>query len=60
MAQPFDEEIGESPEHIAFRLLEIVMAAERKSIATGIDREWLLDAYGECLATVKGEAHEPE
>ena len=59
MTGPFDAEIGESPEHMAFRLLEIIMAAEKKSAATGLDRQWLLDAYGECLATVKGLVHKP-
>ncbi len=60
MQEPFNEGIGESHEHVAFRLLEIVMATEKKSVATGLDRQWLLDAYGECLATVKGIAHKPD
>jgi hypothetical protein len=59
MAAPYDEEIGDSAEHIAFRLLEIIMTTEKKSIASGIERQWLLDAYGECLATVRGTAHSP-
>lgn len=59
MRYPFNEGIGESPEYVAFRLLEIVMAAEQKSFAAGLDRKWLLDAYGECLATVNGIAHKP-
>jgi hypothetical protein len=42
VAHPFDAEIGESSEHMAFRLLEIIMAVEKKSVAAGINRQWLL------------------
>jgi hypothetical protein len=59
MANPYDEDIGASPEHIAFRLLEVIMAAEKKDLASGLDRQRLLDTYGECLATVRGLAHKP-
>jgi hypothetical protein len=52
--------LGEnSPESIAFKLLEIVAANERKSITGSIgspptaDRKWLLDTYSECLIAVK-------
>ena len=55
--------IGEnSPEQVAFELLQKVALLERKSINksnpeasgwTGADREWLLDTYAECLHATK-------
>lgn len=56
--------IGEnSPEQVAYRLLERVAGLERKSIHgssdlssgwTAADRKWLLDTYAECLTAAKG------
>ncbi len=54
--------IGEnSPEHVAYRLLQQVMNIERMSPtqdpAQGwrpADRKWLLDTYAECLQATKG------
>jgi hypothetical protein len=53
--------IGEnSPEQVAYKLLHIIAANERKTLsssATGAataERKWLLDTYAECLTTVKG------
>jgi hypothetical protein len=53
--------IGEnSPEHVAFKLMEIIAAAESKelrSVVAGppkIDRTWLLDTYAECLRVTRG------
>jgi hypothetical protein len=46
--------VGESPEHIAFRLLELIMSVEGASRAAGsLDRKWILDTYGECLTRVR-------
>lgn len=51
--------IGEnSPEQVAFKLLIEVAACEGKHMQCGAytdeapTREWLLDAYAECLQTV--------
>jgi hypothetical protein len=55
--------IGEnSPEHVAYRLLQDVMSIERKAAQQGdlasgwttADRKWLLDSYSECLQAVNG------
>lgn len=56
--------IGEnSPEHVAYKLMERIAVLERKSIHnsipetagwSGADRKWLLDTYAECLHAAKG------
>jgi hypothetical protein len=47
---------GDSPELIAFGLLRYLAQIEqRSSNRPTFDRVWLLDAYAECLAAVKGE-----
>jgi hypothetical protein len=55
--------IGEnSPEHVAFRLMETVMGVERKSLYhddlsagwSTADRKYILDTYAECLHAAKG------
>jgi hypothetical protein len=50
-----------SPEHIAYRLLERIAALEGKSFRGSpqqgrvkADRAWVLDTYAECLETVRG------
>lgn len=53
--------IGEnSPEKIAYKLLENVASVERKALHhtehreyTVADRKWILDTYAECLEAVK-------
>ncbi len=54
--------IGEnSPEQVAFRLLQEIARAENKSLHGGgpfgagdkPDRKWLLDTYAECLDVVQ-------
>ncbi len=52
--------IGEnSPEHVAYKLLQDVMHAENVTIHSGsrerrqIDRKYLLDTYAECLLAVR-------
>jgi hypothetical protein len=48
--------IGEnSPEQVAYKLLQIVASNEGKSLTGGAtaDRKWLLDTYAECLHTVR-------
>lgn len=45
--------IGEnSPEMIAYRLLEHIANAEKKYL-NNADRKWLLDTYAECLEAVR-------
>lgn len=54
--------IGEnSPEQVAYKLLQDVMIAEARTIAPqgvngkqAVDRKWLLDAYAECLHATTG------
>ena len=54
--------IGEnSPEHIAYRLLEDVARVEGRSFYTrtgqdsdAADRKYILDTYAECLSAVGG------
>lgn len=48
---------GDSPEVVAFALLRYLANLEQaRANETGIvfDREWLLDAYADCLDAVKG------
>jgi hypothetical protein len=48
---------GDSPEVVAFALLRYLAQLEQASARqTGVvfDREWLLDAYADCLDAVKG------
>jgi hypothetical protein len=55
--------IGEnSPEHVAYKLMERIAAIERKSLhntenlragASAADRKWILDTYAECLKAAK-------
>lgn len=63
--------IGEnSPEQVAFKLMETIAAVERKSISgtdpsglkagwTKADRSWILRTYGECLTTVQNGYYKP-
>jgi hypothetical protein len=57
MADAPTVQLGEnSPEQVAFKLLTIIAASEKKAINTGgatADRKWLLDTYAECLLAVK-------
>ncbi|MPR08703.1 hypothetical protein [Microvirga tunisiensis] len=49
---------GDSPEVVAFALLRYLAQLEQpRARQTGVvfDREWLLNAYADCLAAVKGE-----
>jgi hypothetical protein len=48
---------GDSPEVVAFALLRYLAQLEQAQARdTGVvfDREWLLDAYADCLDAVKG------
>ncbi len=48
---------GDSPEVVAFALLRHLAQLEQASASkTGVvfDRDWLLDAYADCLDAVKG------
>jgi len=50
--------IGEnSPEHVAYRLMERVAGAENKRLTgsdKNADRAWILDIYTECFKAVLG------
>ncbi|MBM6582763.1 hypothetical protein ILT44_21385 [Microvirga sp. BT689] len=48
---------GDSPELVAFALLRYLAQLEQaRSRETGVifDRDWMLDAYADCLDAVKG------
>lgn len=52
--------IGEnSPEQVAYKLLQMIAAAEGKLLSATMagpataDRKWLLDTYAECLIAVR-------
>lgn len=50
--------IGEnSPEKVAFKLMEMMMNVENRSAYGGgdnaIDREWILRTYAQCIRAVK-------
>ena len=53
--------IGEnSPEQVAYKLMQAVAEAESKLLKSSlageanVDRKWILDTYAECLDTVTG------
>lgn len=50
---------GDSEEAVAFALLQMVAEAEgrvnEQGRLRGVDRDWILDTYTECLMTVMGE-----
>jgi hypothetical protein len=48
-----------SPEQVAFKLMEIIAYSEGKLLRSGssnaaADRVWLLDTYAECLRATRG------
>lgn len=52
---------GDSPELVAFALLRYLAQLEQaRASQTGVvfDRDWLLDAYADCLEAVKGNRSE--
>lgn len=46
---------GDSPELVAFALLRYLAQLEQGQSGISFDREWLLDAYTDCLQAVKGQ-----
>ncbi|MET0745929.1 MAG: hypothetical protein ABWY78_21330 [Microvirga sp.] len=49
---------GDSPEVVAFALLRYLAQLEQaRATQTGVvfDREWILNAYADCLEAVKGQ-----
>jgi hypothetical protein len=53
---------GDSPELVAFALLRHLAQLEERAARNDLsrfDRTWLLDAYAECLAAVRGERQVP-
>lgn len=50
---------AETPEGVALRLLNLITAADRNPPAGVSEREWLLDAYAECLVAAKGGRNKP-
>jgi len=46
--------LGESsPEHIAYKLLDLITTIESSDSAMRRDRKYYLDTFAECLAAVK-------
>ena len=53
---------GDSQEIVAFALLRYLAQAEQgRASQTGVtfDRDWILDAYADCLDAVKGQRKNP-
>jgi hypothetical protein len=53
---------GDSQELVAFALLRYLAQAEQgRATQNGVkfDREWILDAYADCLDAVKGQRRAP-
>jgi hypothetical protein len=49
---------GDSPELVAFALLRYLAQIEQQASGmdrSTFDRDWMLDAYGECLEAAKGQ-----
>lgn len=46
---------GDSPELVAFALLRYLAQIEQQTPGTNFDRDWMLDAYSECLEAAKGQ-----
>jgi len=52
------ELVGDSPEIVALALLRQLAQLEQQELdpkQVAFDRDWLLNAYAECLAAVRGE-----
>ena len=50
----FATNVGESPEHIAFRLFEVILNEEKARMKLNeMTRAWVLDTYSDCLKVVK-------
>jgi hypothetical protein len=48
-----DESTGDSPQAIAYKLLQAVSIAEGKPLGSAkSDKAWVLETYKECLETV--------
>jgi hypothetical protein len=58
------DDVGESAEHIAFRLFELIYDREKGSYAEPktpgpADRKYILETYAQCLATVRNPGQPP-
>jgi hypothetical protein len=51
--------VGDSPEHIAFRLFEVILQQEAGKTSIPIDRRWILNTYAECLVAVRNPPKPP-
>lgn len=64
MADQTDVHIGEnSPEEVAFKLLDLIGAAERKTFrgpSLNTDRAWILTTYAECIGVVRSGMYKPK
>jgi hypothetical protein len=45
--------VGESPEHIAFRLFELVISEGLKKKGADLSEKGILETYARCLLTVR-------
>lgn len=46
---------GDSPQAVAYRLMELIGVNEKKALGTpgsSADKKWILDTYKECLHSV--------
>ena len=45
----------DSPENVAFKLMQEIAKIERRARAATFDRQWILDTFSECLQAVRGQ-----
>jgi hypothetical protein len=45
--------VGDSAEHVAFRLLEIIIAKDAPKAPVTMNATWILTTYARCLRTVR-------
>ena len=46
-------DVGDSAEHVAFRLFEMIMAKDPPKAPLTLNATWILTTYARCLRTVK-------
>lgn len=60
MPEPISD-LGETPEHISYRLLEMIIANDPPKPPLIMNATWILTTYARCLRTVKNpEAPAPK
>jgi hypothetical protein len=52
--------VGDSSEHIAFRLLEMIIAKDPPKPPLSMNATWVLTTYARCLRTVRSPDVQPK